>query len=261
MSLERKQFFLGNTSLDLLIYTDKELNPWFKAKEVAVFLGYKDTNDAIRKHVFNSNKLSWNDTPAIHRGLASSANWQANTIFINEAGLYQLMFRSKLANMEAFQHWVTSDVLPSIRKAGQYKIPDAGITWDQYRSDMRSKDEMMERRERCAAQERSNMMSTIKKMMPYVVKRPANSEQNHVLHVYHQQLSQYLHSYTGIRCQKRYLKQLTPKNKQLIYAGNSPNAMSAYNRLKDHIGKFRCRGNVITCNILPDEIIKKLHLY
>lgn len=126
---------------------------------------------------------------------------------------------------------------------------------------MQRKDEIIERKERYAALERTNMMSNIMKMIPHVVKRPANNEKNHVLHVYHKQLSPHLHSYTGIRCQKKYLKKLAPSNKQLIYADNSPNAMSAYNRLKDHIGKFSCKGNVITCNILPDEITLKLNLY
>lgn len=109
MSLERKQFALGNLSLDLFIYTDKEQTPWFKAKEVAVFLGYKDADKAIRTHVFNCNKISWIGLPPFQRVSEKPVYWKPNTVFIKEPGLYQLMMKSKLPNMEAFQQWVTSD--------------------------------------------------------------------------------------------------------------------------------------------------------
>lgn len=85
--------------------------PWFVGKDVASALGYGNTNDALAKHVKNSHK----NTLAIRDGIGNP-----NKIIIDEAGVYALIMRSKLPQAEAFQEWVTSEVLPTIRKQGMY---------------------------------------------------------------------------------------------------------------------------------------------
>lgn len=88
--------------------------PWFVGKDVAEVLGYADQNKAIAMHVDDEDKL--NDKTAL--SLGQRGGW-----FINESGLYSLILSSKLPTAKKFKHWVTSDVLPSIRKTGAYQKP------------------------------------------------------------------------------------------------------------------------------------------
>lgn len=89
--------------------------PWFVGKDVAEALGYSNTRDALRVHVDNEDK----NTVAIYDGNKGNPN---QTI-INESGLYALIFGSKLPNAKKFKRWVTSEVLPAIRKTGSYGTP------------------------------------------------------------------------------------------------------------------------------------------
>lgn len=85
--------------------------PWFVGKDVAAALGYSNTRDAISKHVHEDDKgVAKCDTPS---------GKQEMTV-INESGLYTLIFGSKLESAKRFKHWVTSEILPSIRKHGGY---------------------------------------------------------------------------------------------------------------------------------------------
>ena len=86
--------------------------PWFAGKDVATVLGYSNTRDALSKHVDAEDK----NTVAIHDGITGNPN----VTFINESGLYSLVLRSKLPTAKQFKRWVTSEVLPSIRKHGAY---------------------------------------------------------------------------------------------------------------------------------------------
>ena len=85
--------------------------PWFVGKDVAEVLGYSDTNQAIRKHVDEEDRLtrSFNGSGQ-NRGM----------IIINESGLYSLILSSKLPTAKEFKRWVTHEVIPSIRKTGGY---------------------------------------------------------------------------------------------------------------------------------------------
>lgn len=89
--------------------------PWFIGKDVATVLGYSNTRDALAKHVDAEDK----NTVAIHDGIGNP-----NKTVINESGVYALIFGSKLPNAKAFKRWVTSEVLPAIRKRGSYSVPN-----------------------------------------------------------------------------------------------------------------------------------------
>lgn len=91
-----------------------ENEPWFVGKDVAVSLGYKDTSDALKKHVADEDKLT--------RCFADSGQ-NRQMYIINESGLYALIFGSKLESAKRFKRWVTSEVLPAIRKTGSYQKP------------------------------------------------------------------------------------------------------------------------------------------
>lgn len=88
--------------------------PWFVGKDVATKLGYSNPRDALANHVFDEDKgVEKLDTPG---------GVQSLTI-INESGLYSLVFNSRLESAKKFKHWVTSEVIPQIRKTGAYHIP------------------------------------------------------------------------------------------------------------------------------------------
>lgn len=87
--------------------------PWFVGKDVALLLGYAKPENALSTHVDDEDK-----TITLIQGTGS--NYKSNTTIINESGMYSLVFGSRLKTAKEFKHWVTSDVLPSIRKTGGY---------------------------------------------------------------------------------------------------------------------------------------------
>jgi len=95
--------------------------PWFVGKDVATALGYKNTKDALATHIEDCDRImgSQNATPSIKDSMGRS---QYPT-WINESGLYALIFGSKLESAKEFKHWVTSEVLPTLRKTGSYEMP------------------------------------------------------------------------------------------------------------------------------------------
>lgn len=93
-----------------------EGEPWFVGKDVAQALGYSNTRDALDRHVDDEDKNTVVN-PDGNRG-------NPNMIIINESGLYSLVLSSKLPTAKAFKRWITSEVIPSIRKHGAYITPD-----------------------------------------------------------------------------------------------------------------------------------------
>lgn len=87
--------------------------PWFVGKDVAEALGYANPKNAVPKHVLDEDKLSTQ---------IEYAGQRREVTIINESGLYALILSSKLSNAKRFKHWVTSEVLPSIRKHGMYAV-------------------------------------------------------------------------------------------------------------------------------------------
>lgn len=85
--------------------------PYFVGKDVADILGYSNTRDALSKHIDDEDKLT---------SQIATAGQNRNVIVINESGLYSLILSSKLPTAKKFKRWVTSEVLPSIRKHGMY---------------------------------------------------------------------------------------------------------------------------------------------
>lgn len=97
-----------------------EAEPWFVGKDVADALGYSNTRDALSRHVDSDDK----NTVAFHDGTSGNPM----TTIINESGLYSLILSSKLPTAKKFKHWVTSEVLPAIRKHGAYMTDEKA--WD-----------------------------------------------------------------------------------------------------------------------------------
>jgi prophage antirepressor-like protein len=89
--------------------------PWFAGKDVAEALGYVKPLNAIAAHVDEDDSLK--------QGLIDSMGRTQETIIINESGLYSLILGSSLDSAKKFKRWITSEVIPSIRKTGSYNLP------------------------------------------------------------------------------------------------------------------------------------------
>ena len=93
--------------------------PWFVGKDVAEILGYSNPNEAIQEHIDDEDKLNSKTLLSFEINLGQRGGW-----LINESGLYSLILSSKLPNAKKFKRWVTSEVLPTIRKTGGYSITE-----------------------------------------------------------------------------------------------------------------------------------------
>ena len=103
---------------DIRTMTNEKGETFFVGKDVAEALGYKKPQNAIQQHVDEEDKST-----ALIQGTA----YETRAIIINESGLYSLVLSSKLPQAKVFKHWVTSEVLPQIRKTGGY-IPTKDVS-------------------------------------------------------------------------------------------------------------------------------------
>lgn len=101
-------FSFENNQVRTILINDE---PYFVGKDVANVLGYSNTKDALLRHVDSEDKMG--------SRITTSGQSREMTI-INESGLYSLILKSKLPNARKFKRWVTSEVLPTIRKTGSY---------------------------------------------------------------------------------------------------------------------------------------------
>ncbi|WP_312399548.1 BRO family protein [Leuconostoc lactis] len=93
---------------------------WFVGKDVADALGYAKSRNALIKHVYEDD--------ALKQGVTDSLGRSQETTLINESGVYSLIFGSKLDSAKRFKKWVTSEVLPAIRKTGSYQVKQLSPT-------------------------------------------------------------------------------------------------------------------------------------
>ena len=93
--------------------------PWFVGKDVAEALGYKNTKDALAKHVDSEDKEILKSQNATLENIPNRG-----VTVVNESGLYCLVLSSKLPSAKKFKRWVTSEVLPALRKTGQYQVKE-----------------------------------------------------------------------------------------------------------------------------------------
>ncbi len=96
--------------------------PWFVGRDIASALGYSDTSDALKRHVDEEDKLTRQFTDSGQR---------REMYIINEGGLYGLALSSKLESAKKFKRWITSEVIPSIRKNGGYIANQENLTPEQ----------------------------------------------------------------------------------------------------------------------------------
>ena len=121
MSIIEKVFHYEENEITIIKCRD---DIWLKAKQVATLLGYLDPGRSIRQNVDPEDRISLEKLIGKGGGGESPpplvSNFQGSMLYLNESGLYSLIFGSKLESTKAFKRWVTKDVLPSIRKTGRY---------------------------------------------------------------------------------------------------------------------------------------------
>ena len=117
MSIIEKVFHYEENEITIIKWRD---DIWFKAKQVATLLGYLDPGRSIRQNVDPEDRISLEKL--IGKGGGANhppppplvSNFQGSMLYLNESGLYSLIFGSKLESAKVFKRWVTKDVLPSI---------------------------------------------------------------------------------------------------------------------------------------------------
>ena len=117
MSIIEKVFHYEENEITVIKCRDEI---WFRGKDIAKALGYEKTRNAILKHVDDDDKSILEDLRRGPQIRAPFKNEQRGSIFINESGLYSLIFGSGLESAKVFKRWVTKDVLPCIRKTSRY---------------------------------------------------------------------------------------------------------------------------------------------
>ena len=132
-----KAFKNEELGIELKSYIDKQQIIWFRGKDVAEILGYSKTRDALSRHVDNEDKKQlFHYHTSVHKTGTVAPNTSVHKTgtvapsgsmctYINESGFYSLVLSSKLETAKKFKRWITSEVLPSIRKYGQYKLFDS----------------------------------------------------------------------------------------------------------------------------------------
>ena len=128
-----KKFINEDLEIELTSFIDDKQNVWFRGKEIAEILGYSNIRQTISRHVDSEDKqlICWRPhsvTATIPGVTDCDGRSQAQNryyTFVNESEFYSLVLSSKLESAKKFKHWVTSQVLPSIRKYGQYKLFDS----------------------------------------------------------------------------------------------------------------------------------------
>ena len=120
-NLIEKKFKNIDLGVEITSYIGKQQIIWFLGKDVAEILGYSKTRDALSKHVDNEDKKLISCRPQNVDANNSDLRGKYFT-YINESGFYSLVLSSKLETAKKFKRWITSEVLPSIRKYGQYKL-------------------------------------------------------------------------------------------------------------------------------------------
>ena len=111
----------GNDEVTITYIKVSDDEYYFKAKEVAEYLGYIDTSDAIKTHIPSKYKITYSQLKN-NQGVLPGLKMHPETIFLKEAGLYKLATSSKMPKAEAFQDWIFEEVIPSIRKTGKYEL-------------------------------------------------------------------------------------------------------------------------------------------
>jgi prophage antirepressor-like protein len=231
-------FVFNNQPVTVLF--DNENNPWFKGKDVADILGYSNSKKALLMHVSEQFKSTEPEVGGTQTGSHLSYN-DSKIVFISEPGLYELIFASRQPAAKPFKYWVFEEVLPSIRKYGEYKIilQNSELLNSLNRS-LETTRQLQITNENLSKANLS-MSETLTKQAPKVAVIPKNDELQHVFCVLIKDTMLELYGvceYKCIRTEKRgFNKALTKaKNEGFVpcfIRSPVPNGVNILNRAKE----------------------------
>ena len=145
--------------------TDEKGEPWFCAKDLCDVLGYKKASEAVRQHVKSSDTVKRGVTRTVKNryGICEGKLKIVQMIFVNESGFYALVLGSKLATAVKFKDWVTSVVLPQIRKTGGYIPVKEGESEEEtirnaeeiLRATLKKKEELLEQQKKLLQEQKA----------------------------------------------------------------------------------------------------------
>jgi prophage antirepressor-like protein len=206
-------------------------DPWFKAKDIAEAVGYVDTDQAVRNNVSAEDKCSFDllSNPVSIRG-------HPKTIFINECGVYALIFTSFDESAKVFKCWITHEVLPTLRKSGEYKL----------RMELSIKESTIASLTR---QIEGLKLEDDKKHHQFILVKK-NCESN-------------IYPYYVLRIQKcnkefriRELKEEFP-DMEILLVLNTPNSIVLYNKMKELLD-IKWDGNNFGGNMADNELVQSI---
>ena len=149
------------------IVTDEKGEPWFCAKDLCDVLGYKRATDAVRQHVRSSGTAKYRIARTVKNRFGVSEGKVQNVLmnFVNESGFYALVLGSKLPSAVKFKDWVTSVVLPQIRKTGGYIPVKEGESEEEtirnaeeiLRATLKKKEELLEQQKKLIEEQKARL--------------------------------------------------------------------------------------------------------
>ena len=147
--------------------TDEKDEPWFCAKDLCDVLGYKRAYDTVKQRVRSSDTIKYSVTRTVKNryGECSGRGVVVQMIFVNESGFYALVLGSKLATAVKFKDWVTSVVLPQIRKTGGYIPVKEGESEEEtiryaekiLRATLKKKEELLEQQKKLIEEQKARL--------------------------------------------------------------------------------------------------------
>ena len=147
--------------------TDEKGDPWFCAKDLCDVLGYKRAYDTVKQRVRSSDTIKYSVTRTVKNryGECSGRGLVVQMIFVNESGFYALVLGSKLASAVKFKDWVTSVVLPQIRKTGGYIPVHEGESEEEtirnaeeiLRATLKKKEELLEQQKKLIEEQKARL--------------------------------------------------------------------------------------------------------
>jgi prophage antirepressor-like protein len=250
-----------------LIIVDNDKKIWFKGVDVARILDYADPSDIIYRNVSKKYRIKFVDMK-----ISNSIRYREihpSTTFIDEPGLYRLIIRSNMPKAEKFTDWVVEEVLPSIRKTGQYSLENEEIEYlikinEKFLEMMAEKDKLLSKKdemiEQCVATV-NNTQNTLNKVLPHYSPLAKNVDKTNTFVIIEKNKPDEKYQYYAIRIQfgslqnrLNELKQRYPNFQILLQLDNDPNAVKLYNLMKEEF-----EGNHFNTNISKNRLIHTIY--
>lgn len=216
--------------------------PWFVGLDIATALGYKRARSAIATHV--------HEDDALKQGGVDTLGRTSEMTFINKSGMYALIFGSKLPSAQQFKRWVTSEILPTIRKHGMYATddllanPDLAIATFQALKDEREKNKALE--------------AQIHKQRPLV--DFANTVQSTEDNILVRECSKLTSNYIGIDIGEKGLYQKLRDWKMLLKRRNEPSKLAYKQGILEYVERIIYKGGM-PCLVHTTKVTPKGQVY